>query len=156
MSTQSLKEVIDYLFNRRWDEELSDENEESLQEMFDHAIENYGWKQVFEAIDIYMRTTCITSDSTVNFANLFWGYTCANPRKIPEPYRFLGYLYYRVNSKPWEYDCAEVYEGLVFNMLSGEDDYSHNPFTNYDYIPEKDPDIMAEVEKLRTVESNEP
>ena len=149
MSNQSLREMIHDLFNRRWDEDLSDEKEESLQDMFNNAVENYGWEQVFETIDHYMRTTCLTSERIVNFANLFWGYTCANPRKVSEPYRFLGYLYYRVNSKPWDYDCAEVYEGLVFNMLSGENDYNHNPFTNYDYIPEKDPEIMAEVEKLR-------
>ena len=156
MSKQSLREVIDYLFNRRWDEELSDEKEERLHDMFDNMVADYGWEQVFEAMDIYMRTICLTGESTVNFANLFWEYTCVNPRKIPEPYRFLGYLYYRVDSKPWDYDCAEVYEGLVFNMLSGEDEYNHNPYTNYDYVPEKDPDIIAEVEKLRKAEHDEP
>lgn len=96
-----------------------------------------------------MRAKGLTGKSICNFAQLFWNYNCSDPSKISEPFRFLGYLYYRVNLKPWEYDCAEVYEGLVFNMLSGENDYNHNPFTNYDYIPEKDPDIMAEVEKLR-------
>ena len=72
-----------------------------------------------------------------------------NFRKISEPYPFLGYLYYRVNAEPWKYDCAEVYEGLVYKMLSGEDEYAHNPYTNLDYIPEKDPGIAAEVERLR-------
>lgn len=149
MDKSELYDNISFLFNRHWDEELTDEEEEMLQDKYDILVNNQGWESVFCAIDHYMRSECLTGDAACNFAHLFWGYTCANPRKIPEPYSFLGYLYYRVNSKPWDYDCAEVYEGLVFNMLSGEDDYNHNPFTNYDYIPEKDPEIMAEVEKLR-------
>ena len=96
-----------------------------------------------------MRDNCLTSDTTINFANLYCIYNCVNPRKIPDPYRFLGYLYYRVDSEPWKYDCAEVYEGLVYALLSGKDDQPHNPFTNVDYIPEKDPDLVAEVEKQR-------
>lgn len=148
MINQSLRKEIDYLFNRRWDEELSNEKEESLQDIFDNTIENYGWEQVFENIDIYMRSTCLTGESTANFVNLFWEYTCENPRKIFEPYRFLGYLYYKVDFRPWDYDCAEVFDGLVYNFLSGKDDFAHNPFTNYDYKPEEDPYIVAEVEKL--------
>lgn len=154
MSDQNLRDMINYLFNRKWDEELSDEEEEKLQNMYDSTIEKFGWEQVFAVIDEYMRFCCLTSESTINFANLFWGYNCANPHKISNPYRFLGYLYYRVESKPWDYDCAEVYEGLVYNLLSGEDEYTHNPFTNYDYHPEEDPDILAEVKKLRRAEND--
>ena len=152
MNNEKLREVIEYLFNRRWDEEQI-EDEDNLQEMYDNAIEKYGWVQTFDVIDQYMRTSCLTSESTINFANLFWCYNCTKHLKIPEPYRFLGYLYYRVDCKPWNYDCADLYEGLVYHLLSGEDDYSHNPFTNCDYFPEKDPDIMEEVEKLRKAEN---
>ncbi|ORX86956.1 hypothetical protein BCR32DRAFT_324677 [Anaeromyces robustus] len=149
MSNQALKEVIDSLFNRRWDDELSDEEEEKFQNLYDSTVEKYGWEQMFSAIDQYMRGSCLTSDTTINFANLFWNYNCEISRKIPNPYRFLGYLYYRVNSEPWKYDCTETYEGLVYKLLSGKDNYTHNPFTNYDYIPEKDPFLIAEIEKLR-------
>ncbi|MCR5639393.1 MAG: hypothetical protein K6F97_11240 [Lachnospiraceae bacterium] len=149
MSDQSLEEVIDSLFNRKWDDDFSDEEEEMFQELYNNTVEMHGWEKTFDAIDRYMRNSCLTSDAIINFVNLFWEYNCENPRKISDPYRFLGYLYYRVDSEPWKYDCAETYEGLVYNLLSGKDDYTHNPFTNYDYIPEKDPDIMAEIEKLR-------
>jgi len=142
MSDQALKEVIYSLFNRRWDDDLSDEEEERFQNLYDSTVEKYGWEQVFDVIDQYMRDSCLTSQTIVNFVNLFWEYNCETPRKISDPYRFLGYLYYRV-------DCAEVYEGLVYNLLSGEDDFAHNPFSNYDYIPEEDPGLVAEIEKLK-------
>lgn len=64
----------------------------------------------------------------------------------------MGYLYYRINLNPWEYDCIEVFDGLVYELLSGENDISHNPYINYDYIPEKDPEIIKAVEKLRKEE----
>ncbi|MBQ7266490.1 MAG: hypothetical protein IJS61_10415 [Firmicutes bacterium] len=149
MSNQDLKKLVDALFNRRWDDNISDEEDERFQNLYESTVKKYGWEQVFDAIDKYMRISCLTSDSTINFANLFWGYNCEIPRKISNPYRFLGYLYYRVNSKPWEYDCAEVYEGLVYNLLSGENDFTHNPFTNYDYKPEEDPEMVAEIERLK-------
>lgn len=151
MSKQGLETVIDFLFNRRWDEELSDKKTEGFQDIFDKAIENYGWEQVFKTINLYIRFNCLTGESIANFVNLFWEYTCKSPRKISEPYRFLGYLYYRVDLRPWDYDCAEVFDGLVYNLLSGEDDFEHNPFTNYDYMPETDPNIIAEVQKLKAV-----
>ena len=72
-----------------------------------------------------------------NFAHLFWGYNCVSPRKLDDPYRFLGYLYYRVNMKPWLFDCAEAYECLIYAILSGENDFSHNPFVNNDYNPKQ-------------------
>lgn len=72
----------------------------------------------------------------------------SNPRKIPEPYRFLGYLYYRVKSKPWKYDCAEVCKGLVL-IYCPEKMTNTQSVHDYDNMPENDPDIMVEVEKLR-------
>ncbi len=43
-------------------------------------------------------------------------------------------------------------DGLIKDLLSTENDKSRDPFWNPDYIPEKDPDIIAEVEKLRKSE----
>ena len=79
MSDQALKEVIYSLFNRRWDDDLSDEEEERFQNLYDSTVEKYGWEQVFDVIDQYMRDSCLTSQTIVNFVNLFWEYNCETP-----------------------------------------------------------------------------
>ena len=145
----SLSEIIAYLFGRPWDADTDDGEDERLQRLYDETVERYGWKEAFEHIDRYMRTKCLDGQSACNFAHLFWIYNCSEFRRIPEPFRFLGYLYYKVGLQPWKYGCAELFEGLVFRLLSGNDDYGHNPFMNYDYSPEKAPDILAEAEKLK-------
>ena len=64
-------------------------------------------------------------------------------------------MYYRVNMKPWIFDCAEVYECLVYAILSGENDFSQNPFVNNDDTPESDPEIIAEVNRLQKEDTQE-
>ncbi len=159
MSGESLSEIITYLFNHPWDgftgnDEEEEKEDEKFQCAFDSAIEKFGWSEVYKAIDNYMRTQCLDGDSVVNFAHLFWGYTCYNRYLVPEPYRFLGYLLYRMDLKPWEYDCIELLDGLTDNAFSGEEGYDHSPAMNPYYYLEKDPDILAEVERLRAEESS--
>ncbi len=150
MDKNDVNETIVYLFGRPWDSLVdNDEESDKMQSIYDKLIEKHGWSKIFASIDSYMRSNCTTGEQISNFAHLFWGYNCVSPRKVDEPYRFLGYLYYRVDLKPWLYDCAEVYEGLVYALLSGENDYSHNPFINDAYAPECDPEIIAEVNRLQ-------
>ena len=156
MEKSALYDNIIYLFNRHWDDELSDEEEEQLQEKYDNLVNEYGWEVVFEAINRFMRTECLDGESACNFAHMYWGYNCYDPKSIVCPYSFLGYLFYRMNLEPWKYDAVDIMDGLVKDLLSTENDKSHNPFWNADYIPEKDPDIIAEVEKLRKAEHDEP
>ena len=143
--------TVTFLFNRAWNSNVdNDEETDNLQAQYDELVKKYGWDKVFGAIEQYMKTNCKTSESVCNFAHLFWEYSCPCPKPISNPYEFIAYLYYFVDSKPWEYDCAEVYEGIVYNLLSNETDYNHNPFMNPDYYPEKDPNIVSEIEKLRS------
>ena len=149
MDKSELYDNIYFLFNRHWDEELTDEEEDMLQEKYDKLVHECGWGSVFEAINKYMRTECLNGDTACNFAHMYWGYNCYSPKSIDFPYSFLGYLFYRMNLEPWKYDAVDIMDSLVKDLLSTKSDKSHDPFWNTDYIPEKDPDIMAEVEKLR-------
>ena len=96
-----------------------------------------------------MRAKCLDGESVFNFVSLFFSYNCYEIRKIKNPYQFLGYIYYRMDLNPWKYDAVDLLDGIVRDLLSSPDDKSHDPFWNPDYIPEKDPEIIAEVERLR-------
>ena len=149
MKESALYDSIIYLFNRHWDEEITDEEEEKLQEKYDKLVNECGWEVVFEEINKYMRRECLDGNSACNFAHMYWGYNCYSHKSISCPNSFLGYLFYRMDLEPWKYDAVDIMDGLVKDLLSTENDKSHDPFWNTDYIPEKDPAIIAEVEKLR-------
>lgn len=149
MNKSKLYNDINFLFNRYWDEELTDEEDDMLQEKYDKLVNEYGWEAVFEAIDKYMRTECLDGYSACNFAHMYWIYNCYGFKKIAFPNSFLGYLFYRMNLEPQKYDAVDIMDGLVKELLSTPDNKSHDPFWNTDYIPEKDPDIIKVVNKLR-------
>lgn len=150
MINNELLEVVDFLFDRQWDANIDDDEEdERLQTIYDNTVARYGWENTFESIDNYMRTKCLDGESVFNFVSLFFSYNCCEIRKIKDPYRFLGYIYYRMDLNPWKYDAVDLLDGIVKDLLSSPDDKSHDPFWNPDYIPEKDPEIIAEVERLR-------
>lgn len=148
MTNDILSDTIEYLFNRPWDENLSDDEIDALDDKFSETVDIYGWENTLNAILDFMYSNCVDGESACNFAHMFWGYG-AYTYSVNKPYEFLGYLYYRMDMKPWEYDAADLIEGLVKELLSTNGDESHNPFVNYDYLPENDPEIIKEVEKWR-------
>ena len=130
MDKSELYDNIYFLFNRHWDEELTDEEEDLLQEKYDKLVNVYGWETVFTEIDKYMRTECLDGDAACNFAHMYWGYNCYSPKNIDCPYSFLGFLFYRMNLEPWKYDAVDIMDGLVKDLLSTKSDKSHDPFWN--------------------------
>ena len=149
MKNTDISEIINYLFDRPWDEDLNADEEEQLQNTYNAIIDNYGWPRVLSAIDQYMRSMCNDGISACNFAHLLWNYNYETPQQFSAPYCFLAYLYFRMDLDPKKYDAVDIMDGLAQELLSSPEDRSHDPFWNTDYIPEKDPLILSEVEKLR-------
>ena len=96
---KSISEITEYLFNRDYDEELTDEEDEALWDVAKQQIKDFGWENTFESWKEYLFSKCITPESVVNFANLFWCY-CLGEYVIADPYNFLGYMYYRIDMNP--------------------------------------------------------
>ena len=93
MEKTSLEKTIFNLFNRDFNEELTDDQEEELEELFSETVSIYGWKETFNAIEHYMYLSCVDGFSANNFALWFSFYRCSEVGDIYNPYRFLGYLY---------------------------------------------------------------
>ena len=87
MINDTLSEKIKYLFDRYWDEELTDEQEDALQAIADDIVSSYGWDAVFVAAENYLHEYCLTPESAVNFAHNYWGYYWAD-KPIADPHRF--------------------------------------------------------------------
>ena len=148
MSTNEIHDKIRYLFDRPWDEDLSYSEEEELLDEAKRLINEAGWPATYTAAVNYLLEACNTPDSAINFAHMFWGYGWyENP--IPNPYRFLAYFYYRINLEVEKYDSPGILDSLAITILPRAGYREADLMHNEDYIPEYDPRILAEVERLR-------
>ena len=148
MENDKLIAETEYLFGRIWGEDISEEAEEEYTNRADNLIKEYGWQEVFRAWNEYLHTKCTTPESVVNFANLYWSY-CGDEYPIPDPHKFIAYLYYMTGNKLQHYYNGEIIENLATKILRkagySEADRVLNPY----YIPDQDPKILAEVEAIR-------
>ena len=148
MIDNKLIEDTKYLFDRSFEDDLSNDEEDALIERADSIISSYDWRDTFAAWSQYLHENCTTPESVINFANLFWWYG-GQDHAIPDPYDFLGYLYYRVNLEPEKYGGADILDSIATSTLkrSGfrEADLELHP----DYMPENDPKLLEAVEKIR-------
>lgn len=144
----NINSETDYLFNRSYDEELTDEQDEALMDRAHQQVIDFGWDKTFESWKNYLISNCLTPESVINFAHLFWCYG-GYEYVIPDPYSFLGYMYYRIDMNPTKYDDLDILDGIAITILpkAGYDiaDLMKNPY----YTPLEDEKIIAEVEKLK-------
>ena len=78
MSEQNLKNIINYLFNRYWDEELTENEEDKIDEVAKSVISEYGWSRVYKALTDYLYQNCHTPEEAINAACNFWNCRWSN------------------------------------------------------------------------------
>ncbi|MCQ2488153.1 MAG: hypothetical protein MJ143_02615 [Clostridia bacterium] len=127
-------------------DDVDDECYDSLLDEMESIISNGQWKEIFEDIKNYLFTNCNDAESTLNFVNWFYAFGFQN-QEIDKPIAFLGYLYYRFDLKPTEYDAADVLDSIAFPIL--EKITGKQLRQNYSYSPEREPIIINSVKEWR-------
>jgi len=137
------------LFNRIYGDDTSQEYDLLLDKV-EQQISEFGWEKTFESWINYLFTECKTPESAINFANLFWSYG-GQDHPVIEPYKFLGYFYYRIDFDTEKYDELGILDSLAIDLLP-KAGYSYaDRLINDDYIPELDPKIIAQVEIYKSL-----
>lgn len=148
MDGKEIKKGIDYLFDRFWDEDLTDEEQERLEQDSKDLVARYSWKEIYSAALEYLHTECKTPESVINFASNYWTYGWQD-YSIPDPYKFLAYFYFKINFETEKYDTMDILDSLATTILPkagyAEADLVLNPY----YMPENDPKIQKEVDLLK-------
>lgn len=148
----NLEETTNELFTRDAIEVLNDDSEsaddlyDSLREMAHDTIEEYGWPAVFESWKEYMIKHCHTVKEALSFATWFEIYEGQN-HVIPEPYKFLAYLYDIFDLCPVSYD-AQIMDDVSYGLLMAAG-IKKNLWSDDSYTTETDPEMIKAVEELR-------
>ena len=127
---KDINELTEYLFSRPYSDNLTDDQED---ELLDHT---------FATWNNYLLSRCKTPESVINYANLFWWYG-GQDHPIPNPHKFLGYFYYRINFKSDTYDSTDILDSLSRAILTKAGYREANLIHDPQYMPENDPKIIA-------------
>ena len=148
MSSDKIDEQTHWLFNRTYGVSSNEQRKET-REKVKQQISEFGWEKTFESWINYLFTECKTPESAINFANLFWSYG-GQDHPVIEPYKFLGYFYYRIDFDTEKYDELGILDSLAIDLLP-KAGYSYaDRLINDEYIPELDPKIIAQVEAYKS------
>lgn len=149
MSSQELSIGIEYLFNRPWDEDLTEAEEEVLEEKAEALVSEYGWDAVYRTFTDYLYSNCSKPEDAINAACCFWNYHWEN-RIVPTPYVLLSYFYYRINLDEQKYDSQGILDSLAIEILPkagvSKADLVQNPY----YSPVLDDELLQLVEQWKT------
>ena len=148
MNDEKLTRTITHLFNRNWDEELTEDQEDALQDAADNLVAEYGWNAVYKAAIQYLHHDCPTPESVVNFALLYWDYRWGE-KDIPDPYQFLAYFYYRIDWQVAKYDDRDILDSLAITILPRAGYRDADLMVNTQYMPENDPLMRKAVDSYK-------
>ena len=152
MIDSKLTNKIDFLFDRPWDEDISEEMEERLGDEAKALLSEYGWNEVYPVIFAYLKEKCTTPEEAVNFAHLFWGYRLYE-QPIANPHEFLGQFYYRIDQETSKYDPLDILDSLATTILPKAGFKEADLYLNTQYMPENDPKILAAIEEYKKSEA---
>lgn len=152
---KELQNKTDFIFERNYlkelqptDDSITEEMEENYEQTANYLVSNFGWDMVFDCWNNYLQTTCDSPEKVINFAYLFLNYGGAE-HIIPNPHKFLAYFYYRIDLNPAKYDAVDIMDDLSTTILKMSGFSEANIELNPQYVPERDPKIIAEVEKIK-------
>ncbi|WP_405379837.1 hypothetical protein [Phascolarctobacterium sp.] len=150
MDEEKLQITTNYLFNRDYAEETTEEQDEALQQTAKEQIAAYGWEATFKSWYRYLLNNCQTPEEAINFAHLFWCYGGAEGLLPNNPYQFLGYLYYCIHMDTETYDDMDILDSLAITILPKAGYQNADLYKNPYYVPENDTKLLEAVESWRS------
>ena len=149
-NNRAIAEETNYLFNVDFfdDNFDPDGNEEHLVRA-EKMLDSYPWSDIFYAWNEYLHTKCKTPEEVYNYCNLFMYYG-GTDQFIPNPYEFLGYIYYMIDLNTYWDMAGELLDEMSISILekSGEISTWNDPY----YQSWKDPKILEEIDKYKSMQ----
>jgi hypothetical protein len=143
----SIYDTTLYLFSCNFFDDSFDP--EGQEEHLDRAYElqkSYPWIDIITEWHNYLYNKCKTPEEVINFANLFFYYEGVSNYN-PEPYKFLGYLYAKVDMDIYWDIAGDLFDSIAIDVLQNQCliDLTENPY----YNPLEDSNVIVEIDKWK-------
>ena len=154
--SDTLTASIEKLFDHQWEAPMSDEKKDELDRLAETLVHQYGWNPVLQTLTEYLHARCHTPESVTNAAHLMWGYwwSGTDTWPVPDPYEFLGYLYYRAGFLKASFDARSILDGLTTEILPAQGYQEANIYYHPYYAAETDPRMIKAVNRWKEREEN--
>ncbi|MBT1165276.1 hypothetical protein [Bifidobacterium simiarum] len=126
----------------------------ALEKRTAHLVDEYGWDAVRREFFHYVQTECKNPDDIARVAFRYEGLDW-NKKPVPDPYDFLGYLYYKAGFRKAPYDAARALDDLCISILPASGCPEANIYYHPYYAAEADPKMIAAVERWRQREADD-
>lgn len=139
----NIKEITNYLFNCNYfDDSFDPEGNEIHLDKAQELQEQFPWNDIIVEWHNYLYNNCNTPEEVINFANLFFYYEGADSFN-PEPYKFLGYLYAKVDMDIYWEQAGDLFDSIAIDILQHQllINLNDNPY----YSPLNDENIIQEI-----------
>ena len=141
-----LIETTRYLFDCKYNAPDFDDDTYEHSDAAKALIAEYGWQEVFEYWFTYLKENCPTAEDVINFANLFFYYG-GTEHTLRDPYPFVSYLYYRVDTKKYGAEATDIFDSITIPLLSNIGDVSLE--NDPDYVSEQDENILSAMDEWK-------
>lgn len=144
----SIKDITTYLFDCNFfSDDFDPEGKEEHLDKAQELQESFPWSDIIREWHNYLYNNCHTAEDVINFANLFFYYEGADEYN-PDPYRFIGYLYARVNMDTYWEQAGDLFDSIAIDILSNQQliNLAEDPY----YNPLKDKKVIGEIEKWKS------
>lgn len=144
---KNIKNITSYLFDCDFfSDDFDPEGKEDHLDKAQELQESFPWIDIINEWHNYLYSNCDTAESVINFANLFFYYEGADDYN-PDPYKFIGYLYAKVDMDIYWEQAGDLFDSIAIDILSNQQliNISEDPY----YNPLKDQNIINEIEKWK-------
>lgn len=143
-----LSDAILFLFNRNYEDDLSEKEETTIDNLAEEVVNEFGWTKTFDCAFDYLKKRCATPEAAVNFAHLYFQMGW-HEKAIPNPYQFVAWFYFQVDLDASRFDATDILDSLACAVLSNSGVREANLWLNPRYAAEVDPKLVKEVNELR-------
>lgn len=149
----NIKDTTTYLFNCDFFSDSFDpEDHEEHLDKSNELQASYPWQDIITEWHNYLYTNCHTPEEVINFANLFFYYGGADDYN-PDPYKFIGYLYARVDMDKYWDQAGNLFDSIAMDILQFQQlvNIVEDPY----YDPLKDKKVIDEISKWKNQFKNQ-
>ena len=145
---KDLEERIKWLYDLRFIEDVSEEEEDLWDNKAEEVVKLYGWEETLKSFTSFIHTNTKTPKDAINYATLFWNCSWYE-NFIPNPYDFFAFFWDKINFNIDRYDPVDILWSLMRENMSRYGYKKLNSWINPDYFPIEDKELVRAVFRLR-------
>ena len=145
---KDLEERIKWLYDLRFLDDVSEEEEDLWDKKVEEVVELYGWEETLKSFTTFLHTNTKTPEDAIAYATLFWR-TSWHENYIPNPYDFFAFFWDKINFDIDRYDFCDILWCLMRENMSKYGYDKLNYWINPDYFPIEDKELVRAVFRFR-------